>query len=164
MNRGNDPGERAACPPPPERPRVDRRAVLRAGAAGSVLVIALPLACQQGESPPSGPVSGGSIADVPSGTLRVLDGVHAVIGRDAGGLYAMSAVCTHAGCLLSDGASAAAGLECGCHGSQFDSNGAVTRGPAGSPLQHYEVDLAADGSLTIHGEIPVAASARTPVT
>ena len=52
---------------------------------------------------------------------------------------------------------------CLCHGSVFDRNGAVVRGPAGSPLQHYQVDVAADGTITIQGAMPVDAAARTAV-
>ena len=75
-----------------------------------------------------------------------------VVARDANGLYAMSAVCTHAGCLLDDTSNTiAAGLSCPCHGSSFDGNGRVTRGPAGSPLEHYAVTIGADGSITVDG-------------
>jgi Rieske Fe-S protein len=75
----------------------------------------------------------------------------------------MSAVCTHAGCFLDDGAQTiAAGLNCPCHGSTFDGNGGVTRGPAGTPLQHYAVTITADGSITVDGSMPVPADTRTP--
>jgi Rieske Fe-S protein len=75
----------------------------------------------------------------------------------------MSAVCTHAGCLLDDGASTiVAGLDCPCHGSTFDGNGGVTGGPARSPLQHYAVTIAADGGITVDGSQAVSASSRTP--
>ena len=43
---------------------------------------------------------------------------HATVG---GGVYAMSAVCTHAGCLIFDAAGTIAeGLRCPCHGSTFN--------------------------------------------
>jgi Rieske Fe-S protein len=156
-------GRQGACPQHAGEIGVDRRAILRAGLTGSILVVALPLACNQGASPPSGPIAAGNVSTVAVDSLHVLLNDNAVLGRDANGLYAMSAVCTHAGCLVSELGSASAGLDCGCHGSRFDSNGAVTHGPASSPLQHYQVDVAADGSITIQGGIPVDASARTPV-
>jgi hypothetical protein len=45
----------------------------------------------------------------------------------------------------------------------FDGNGNVTQGPARAPLQHYQVTIAADGSITIDGSKPVAANVRVPV-
>jgi cytochrome b6-f complex iron-sulfur subunit len=135
--------------------------VLQGGLVGT-LALAIP-ACGPNTSPPSGPVAAGNVANLSVGTLEVVAGEDVVLGRDAGGLYAMSAVCTHAGCLVSAQGPATAGLYCGCHGSRFDSSGAVTRGPAGTPLQHYQVDVATDGTITVRGDIPVAADARTPV-
>jgi Rieske Fe-S protein len=87
-----------------------------------------------------------------------------VVARDGGGVYAMSGVCTHAGCLLTDSTeTVAAGLYCPCHGSAFDADGTVTRGPARDALQHYAVTIAADGTLTVDGSQPVSGSTRTPV-
>jgi Rieske Fe-S protein len=96
-------------------------------------------------------------------SLQVLSS-NVVVGLDAGGVYAMSAVCTHQGCLLADNAGAiAAGLFCPCHGSTFDGNGKVTGGPARQALQHYQVTIATDCSITIDGGKPVAADVRVPV-
>ena len=59
-------------------------------------------------------------------SLHVLSS-NVVIGLDSNGVYAMSAICTHAGCVLDDNAQTiAAGLSCPCHGSTFDGNGKVT--------------------------------------
>jgi Rieske Fe-S protein len=94
------------------------------------------------------------------GAMHVMSNV--VVAQDARGVYAMSAVCTHAGCLLDDAAATvASGLSCPCHGSTFDGNGAVTRGPAFQPLQHYAVSIAADGTITVDGSQPVSADTRT---
>jgi Rieske Fe-S protein len=142
-----------------------RRTLLRGGATGALVLALVPACGTPTVSPPSGPVAGGNVADLPVGTLRVIAGEGVVIGRDAQGIYAMSASCTHAGCLLAAaGGGAAAGLSCSCHGSRFDENGAVTRGPAGTPLPHFRVDVASDGTLTIQGADPVSADARTPAT
>jgi Rieske Fe-S protein len=112
-------------------------------------------------SPPTGPVGGGNVSALAVGTLIVMGTV--VVGRDANGVYAMSAVCTHAGCLLDDGSrTISAGLYCPCHGSAFDGDGAVTQGPARASLQHYLVTIAADGSITVDGSQPVGANVRTP--
>jgi len=112
-------------------------------------------------SPPTGPVPAGNVSELSVGTLRVMSNV--VIARDSGGVYAMSAVCTHAGCLISDAAGTIAeGLRCPCHGSTFNGDGEVTGGPAPVPLQHYAVTIATDGTITVDGSQPVAASTRTP--
>jgi cytochrome b6-f complex iron-sulfur subunit len=93
------------------------------------------------------------------GTMLVMSNI--VVAQDARGVYAMSAVCTHAGCLLDDTpGTIASGLFCPCHGSAFDGNGAVTRGPARQPLQHYAVSIAADGTITVDGSKPVSADTR----
>jgi len=52
---------------------------------------------------------------------------------------------------------------CGCHGSQFSTNGDVLRGPAAEPLAHFAVTEDTIGNLTIHGGQIVAANARLSV-
>jgi len=114
-------------------------------------------------SPPTGPVAAGNISALTVGSLLVM--TNFVVARDADGVYAMSAICTHAGCFLDDGADKiSAGLSCPCHGSTFDGEGTVTAGPARTPLQHYAVTIAADGSLTVDGSQPVSTSTRTPAS
>jgi len=113
-------------------------------------------------SPPTGPVNGGNVSALAVGALVVMSNV--AVGRDADGVYGMSAVCTHAGCFLGDASGTiAAGLGCGCHGSTFDGNGNVTRGPAIAALQHNAVTIAADGAITVDGGQPVEPTTRTPV-
>jgi Rieske Fe-S protein len=140
-----------------------RRSVL-GGAVASAAAIILPAGCGKGASVEAGPIAAGNISALAVDTLQVLDGPNVVIGRDAGGLYAMSAVCTHSGCVIvtADAAGTiAAGLACDCHGSRFDAVGDVTHGPAGTPLQHYAVDVDASGNITVHGDQPVTADVRT---
>ena len=139
----------------------NRRRVLQViGSSAGLAVVGGLASCQQTGSPPSGPVSGGNVSALQVGELLVMSNV--AVGLDSQGVYAMSAICTHAGCFLDDGAKTiAAGLDCPCHGSTFDGNGAVTNGPARDPLQHYLVTIAADGSITVDGSQPVSATART---
>jgi Rieske Fe-S protein len=114
-------------------------------------------------SPPSGLVGGIKTTDLKLNSLQILSS-NVVVAEDSNGIYAMSAICTHAGCVLDDGSQTiGAGLSCPCHGSTFDGGGNVTQGPARAPLQHYQVTIAADGSITIDGSKPVAANVRTPV-
>lgn len=141
------------------RRTIERRALLKGGAAGTLL-LALPLACDNKVSPPAGPVAAGNVSDLQPGTLRAVPNEALILGRDAGGVYAMSAACTHESCPVSV---AGDHLSCPCHGSLFDANGAVTHGPAQTPLPHYLVEIAADGSITVHGEQPVSADTRVQI-
>jgi Rieske Fe-S protein len=142
---------------------IDRREMLRVVgmSAGTVSALVVLPACGQATgSAPTGPVSVGNVSALAVGKMLVMSNV--VVARDASGVYGMSAVCTHEGCLLDDGpATVAAGLNCSCHGSTFDGAGAVTRGPARTALQHYAVTIASDGSMVVDGSQPVAASTRT---
>ena len=57
---------------------------------------------------------------------------------------ALSATCTHAGCIVDyDGAAKA--LHCPCHNADFDLQGNVLRGPTSIPLPVYKATPAADG-------------------
>lgn len=83
------------------------------------------------------------------------------IGRDAGGVYAETTTCTHLGCQIApSGTGASAILACPCHGSQFDRNGGVLRGPASAPLTHFAVEIDMSGNITIHGGTQVSAATR----
>jgi cytochrome b6-f complex iron-sulfur subunit len=70
------------------------------------------------------------------------------IVRSAQGFYAVSAVCTHLGCITQwkpeDNL-----IECPCHGSKFQPNGTVNAGPAPRPLPHFAISLTADGELLV---------------
>ena len=111
-----------------------------------------------------GDVSAGNVADLPVQTLRAVSGSPVCIGRDAGGVYAMTLTCTHQGCDIgSEGSVSASGLHCRCHGSAFDANGNVINGPATEPLQHFAVTADAAGALTIHTGAAVDASTRLKV-
>lgn len=66
-------------------------------------------------------------------------------GRD---FRALSSVCTHLGCSVTRAASGE-GFHCPCHGSRFDRNGQVLKGPAPRPLPWLAVEQAPDGRLVI---------------
>jgi nitrite reductase/ring-hydroxylating ferredoxin subunit len=136
--------------------------ILAGASTGLVVLGGAVSGCSPKGTPPTGPESAGNISELPVGSMLVMSNV--VVARDANGVYGMSAVCTHASCLLDDGAQTiSAGLSCPCHGSTFDGNGLVTNGPARTALPHYAVTIAADGSLTVDGSMPVSADTRTPV-
>lgn len=75
------------------------------------------------------------------GAAFVPPGRNVAIFKDAGGVYAISTVCTHLGCIVKTEAGA---FKCPCHGSEYRLDGTVTRGPAPKALPWLAV--AVDGS------------------
>lgn len=64
-----------------------------------------------------------------------------------GAMHAVSAVCTHLGCVVrrnEDGS-----FLCPCHGSAFTAEGKVTAGPAPAPLHWLELRVAPDGQIVV---------------
>jgi nitrite reductase/ring-hydroxylating ferredoxin subunit len=83
-----------------------------------------------------------STDDVAPGTAAVLrvGGRHCAFYRDEHGeAHALSARCTHLGCLVSFNAAETA-WECPCHGSRFDIEGRVLHGPAVRPLAPIDLE------------------------
>jgi cytochrome b6-f complex iron-sulfur subunit len=82
---------------------------------------------------------------VASEPVRV-SGQNLFVLHDHEGFSAISAVCSHLGCIV---AATPEGFACPCHGSRFAHDGKVTQGPAPSPLNWYEMSLAPDGQIVI---------------
>jgi 3-phenylpropionate/trans-cinnamate dioxygenase ferredoxin reductase subunit len=73
------------------------------------------------------------------GRALQVDGDKLAVHRDEqGALHAVSAVCTHLGCLVEWNRSERS-WDCPCHGSRFRSDGSVIQGPAKRPLQPREL-------------------------
>lgn len=71
------------------------------------------------------------------GEATIVDGT--LITQPSAGVFkGFVARCTHAGCAL---AIKNGGIECPCHGSRFELDGAVARGPAVEPLVSRPVTL-----------------------
>lgn len=81
------------------------------------------------------------------GSRTVLPQVPTVLIKDAQGFHALSLICTHLGCTVETRLD---GFACPCHGSRFDLQGRVTRGPAAQPLKVLRTEITADGRLHIH--------------
>lgn len=82
----------------------------------------------------------------PAGEARTPSGKNVFIIRTEKGLCAISAVCTHLGCIVKQ---VPQGFDCPCHGSRFDSLGRVLGGPAPRPLEWFALSVAPDGQLIV---------------
>jgi cytochrome b6-f complex iron-sulfur subunit len=70
------------------------------------------------------------------------------IVRSQQGMWALSAICTHLGC-ITQWKPDANRIACPCHGSKFRTNGAKIEGPAPRPLPHLSLTMTADGELLV---------------
>jgi cytochrome b6-f complex iron-sulfur subunit len=86
----------------------------------------------------------GPASDYAPGSRTILPDVPAVLLHSDKGFTALSLVCPHLGCTVE---SKPDGFACPCHGSRFDPQGKVMRGPAGKPLTQLRVETTPDGKL-----------------
>ena len=77
-------------------------------------------------------------ADVPPGGALLFRTERLALLRDDTGFYALSLICTHLGCTVTVTEDA---LACPCHGSRFDRQGRVLKGPADRALERLKVEL-----------------------
>ena len=85
------------------------------------------------------------LAEVPVGKSKVVRfrGKPTIVVHKDYGVFALSAACTHLGCLVIwDDANDR--LLCPCHAATFDLRGNVTGGPAPQPLASYTVKVVGD--------------------
>lgn len=68
--------------------------------------------------------------------------------RDGEGVFAISRVCTHLGCIVKESPH---GFDCPCHGSQFHTDGSVAKGPAPKALPWLAVKKDRDGWVIDEG-------------
>lgn len=90
----------------------------------------------------------GTPDDYPMNSVTYIQNQQVYIVRAVEGFYAVSAVCTHLGC-ISQWKPEDNLIECPCHGSKFRRNGTVVAGPAPRPLPHFAISLAPDGQLLV---------------
>lgn len=142
---------------------VSRRQLIR-GAVGVAVagaaISALP-AC--GDPTPSGPIDAGAVTDYPVGHYALVGSV--IVGRDANGLLAYSATCTHEGCVLPAPADATSQSTCPCHASHFDANGDVIQpgSLATRSLAHYTVTIEGGHVMVDRSMVVTDRAARTAV-
>ena len=86
--------------------------------------------------------SGGSLAFLPDGQETPVF----VLALGGERFAALSPICTHLGCTVEIQGER---LVCPCHGSTYDREGRVLRGPAEDALHRYPARLSPDGILEI---------------
>src|SRR5438477_10350093 len=84
----------------------------------------------------------------PVHSVTFLQDQQVYIVRMPEGFYAVSAVCTHLGCVTQWKPDAEM-IACPCHGSKFKSDGTKVEGPAPRPLPHFAISLTSDGELLV---------------
>ena len=84
----------------------------------------------------------------PVNSVTFLQDQQVYIVRTPEGFFAVSAVCTHLGCVTQWKAEANQ-IACPCHGSKFKSDGTKVEGPAPRPLPHFLITLSPDGELVV---------------
>lgn len=84
-------------------------------------------------------------ADIPPLGALVYRESRVALMQANGEIYALSLVCTHLGCTLNVTSEK---LSCPCHGSEFDRQGMVLKGPADRPLKRLSVELR-DGMVEV---------------
>ncbi|PRX90921.1 Rieske (2Fe-2S) protein [Allonocardiopsis opalescens] len=136
---------------------LSRRTALSALGVGGLALGLAACSGQPGEAPPTGADGGGestsgqpsaqpgepvaATADVPVGGGVVLADQGIVLTQPEEGVFhAFTAVCTHAGCTVSEVAGGS--IVCACHGSEFSAaDGSPTAGPAQQPLEEFPVEV-----------------------
>ena len=88
----------------------------------------------------------GNARDFPPGSRIFRPDIPAVVLNRGGKFSAFSLSCTHLGCALKETGD---GFSCPCHGSQFDAEGIVLKGPAEENLRQLRVELDKDQSLML---------------
>ena len=84
----------------------------------------------------------------PVHSVTFLQDQQVYIVRMPEGFYAVSAVCTHLGCVTQWKVDADM-IACPCHGSKFKADGTKIEGPAPRPLSHFGISLTPDGELLV---------------
>ena len=131
--------------------RLTRRAALKISLAlsGGLSLYGLVRFLSRGEPPPTlQQFALGYPGDYPIESVTPIPEARALLLRDEAGFYALSSSCPHLGCTLGTESSP---FECPCHGSRFNRQGQVIRGPAARPLPALELSLTTDGRLVLDG-------------
>ncbi len=142
--------------------KVPRQHVIRG--AGLVLTAGTLAACGSSEEKPAAgdespsassaapaePAPGGGAiaqtADVPVGSGVIVDDI-VVTQPVAGDFKGFSSSCPHKGCAVNKVADGT--IDCPCHGSKFNLDGSVAKGPATEPLESKQISVEGDSIVLV---------------
>ena len=133
---------------------MNRRDLIRNIAAGTATLFLVPSFVTSCEEDPEDPNPNPDpdtltidLADNKYSNLTTAGGSHTegsiIIINTGDQFLALSSVCTHQGCTVTYN-HGNSNLPCPCHGSVFNTTGAVLNGPASSPLREYQVSQEGD--------------------
>jgi len=88
----------------------------------------------------------GIVKEIPIGAIVTVPEVQAALINTTGSLQAVSLVCPHLGCTVKANNN---GFACPCHGSQFNPDGSLKRGPATKGLRVLKLEIRNDGHLIL---------------
>jgi cytochrome b6-f complex iron-sulfur subunit len=128
--------------PIPRRDMLGMASMLSAGGAlglATISMMRLPKAAV--EASPSKKFSVALPESLAPGEPFITPGHPVFLFRDEEGVYAISQICTHLGCIVTPEAE---GFICPCHGSEFTPDGDVTKGPAPRALSWLKVAVSGD--------------------
>jgi Rieske Fe-S protein len=111
----------------------------------------------------TGMVNAGPQSALAVGQAKLIACAKIYVLRDALGIYAMTAICTHMMCTVQF-VVAHHDFECPCHMSAYDFNGAVTNPPAMLPLQHFACAFDGNDDIIVNLDAKVDASTRLSMT
>jgi len=105
---------------------------------------------------PSPIVNAGKPESYPPDSVTLDPATGIFVVRETQGFFALSAVCTHLGCLTAWKPELGI-IACPCHGSKFNRDGTKIAGPAPRPLPWLRMWLSDDGDLMVDRSSPMAA-------
>src|SRR5215471_6292616 len=149
-----------AAPDSPEA--MSRRQFFMKMGVGSVAVAAMGTAVfgYQYLSPnvlyePSPIVDAGKPDQYPPDSVTLDPQTAIYVVRTAEGFFALSAICTHLGCLTAYKSDLGM-IACPCHGSKFNKDGVKIEGPAPRPLPWLRMWMSDEGNLMVDRSQAVA--------
>jgi Rieske Fe-S protein len=123
------------------------------GAGVGLSAIALSACTTYGKTPAT-PVAPPPVGGTPEGLAKTADvpvGSGVIVGdivltQPSPGVFkGFSAVCTHAGCSVAKIANGT--IDCPCHGSKFNLDGTVAKGPASRSLESKPISVQGDSII-----------------